>query len=155
MDDWDWMSRHDQHYYLPDCLMVKTDVASMANSLEVRSPFLDHHLVEFAASIPSALKRDRQGGKAILRRAVQALLPQEVLRKAKTGFGVPLAKWFRTELRETLRGTLLDDKSAKRGLFKQEFLKRMVHDHLDGQRDWSSRLWELLFLETWFREYFD
>lgn len=155
MDDWDWMSRHDQHYYLPDCLMVKTDVASMANSLEVRSPFLDHHLVEFAASIPSALKRDRQGGKAILRRAVQALLPQEVLRKAKTGFGVPLAKWFRTELRETLRGTLLDDKSAQRGLFKQEFLKRMVHDHLDGQRDWSSRLWELLFLETWFREYVD
>jgi asparagine synthase (glutamine-hydrolysing) len=155
MDDWDWMARHDQHYYLPDCLMVKTDVASMANSLEVRSPFLDHHLVEFAASIPSSLKRDRQGGKAILRRAVQSLLPQEVLRKAKTGFGVPLAKWFRTDLRETLRGTLLDDKSAKRGLFKQEFLKRMMNEHIDGQRDWSSRLWELLFLETWFREYVD
>ncbi len=155
MDDWDWMARHDQHYYLPDCLMVKTDVASMANSLEVRSPFLDHHLVEFAASVPSSLKRDRQGGKAILRRAVQSLLPQEVLRKAKTGFGVPLAKWFRTELRETLRGTLLDDKSAKRGLFKQEFLKRMVNEHIDGQRDWSGRLWELLFLETWFREYVD
>jgi asparagine synthase (glutamine-hydrolysing) len=68
---------------------------------------------------------------------------------------VPLAKWFRTELRETLRGTLLDDKSTKRGLFKQEFLKRMVNEHIDGQRDWSSRLWELLFLETWFREYVD
>jgi len=155
MDDWDWMARHDQHYYLPDCLMVKSDVASMANSLEVRSPFLDHHLVEFAASIPSSLKRDRQGGKAILRRAVESLLPQEILRKAKTGFAVPLAKWFRAELRETLRGTLLDDKSAKRGLFKQEFLKRMVHEHFDGQRDWSSRLWELLLLETWFREYVD
>jgi asparagine synthase (glutamine-hydrolysing) len=155
MDDWDWMARHDQNYYLPDCLMVKTDVASMANSLEVRSPFLDHHLVEFAATIPSSLKRDRQGGKAVLRRAVESLLPQEVLRKAKTGFGVPLAQWFRTNLRETLRGTLLDDKSAKRGLFKQKFLKRMVNEHIDGQRDWSSRLWELLILETWFREYVD
>jgi asparagine synthase (glutamine-hydrolysing) len=90
-----------------------------------------------------------------LRRAVESLLPQEILRKAKTGFAVPLAKWFRAELRETLRGTLLDDKSAKRGLFKQEFLKRMVHEHFDGQRDWSSRLWELLLLETWFREYVD
>jgi asparagine synthase (glutamine-hydrolysing) len=155
MDDWDWMARHDRHYYLPDCLMVKTDVASMANSLEVRSPFLDHHLVEFAASIPSPLQRDRQGGKALLRRAVQNLLPQEILRKAKTGFAVPLAKWFRAELRETLRGTLLDDKSAKRGLFKPEFLKRMMQEHFDGQRDWSNRLWELLFLETWFREYVD
>ena len=155
MDDWDWMARHDQHYYLPDCLMVKTDVASMANSLEVRSPFLDHHLVEFAATIPSSLKRDRQGGKAILRRAVQSLLPPEILHKEKTGFGVPLAKWFRTDLRETLRGTLLDDTSAKRGLFKQEFLKRMVNEHIDGRRDWSTRLWELLFLETWFREYVD
>jgi asparagine synthase (glutamine-hydrolysing) len=155
MDDWDWMARHDQHFYLPDCLMVKTDVASMANSLEVRCPFLDHHLVEFAATIPSSMKRDHQGGKAILRRAVQDLLPPEILRKPKTGFGVPLARWFRTDLRETLRGTLLDDKSARRGLFNQGFLKRMIDEQVGGQRDWSSRLWALLFLETWFREYVD
>lgn len=155
MDDWDWMARHDQHFYLPDCLMVKTDVSSMANSIEVRCPFLDHHLVEFAATIPSSMKRDHQGGKAVLRRAVQNLLPREILRKPKTGFGVPLAKWFRTDLRETLRGTLLDERCAKRGLFKQSFLKRMVDEQMGGQRDWSSRLWELLFLETWFREYVD
>lgn len=151
MDDWDWMARHDQHFYLPDCLMVKTDVASMANSLEVRCPFLDHHLVEFAATIPSSKKR----GKAILRGAVRDLLPQEILTKPKSGFGVPLAKWFRTELREILRGTLLDEKSAKRGLFDLRFLKRMIDEQIDGRRDWSSRLWSLLFLETWFREYVD
>jgi asparagine synthase (glutamine-hydrolysing) len=151
MDDWDWMARHDQHFYLPDCLMVKTDVASMANSLEVRCPFLDHHLVEFAATIPSSIKR----GKAVLRRAVRHLLPKEILLKPKTGFGVPLAKWFRTDLREIVRGTLLDERSAKRGLFDQNFLKRMVDEQIEERRDWSSRLWSLLFLETWFREYVD
>jgi asparagine synthase (glutamine-hydrolysing) len=155
MDEWDWMAHHDQNYYLPDCLMVKTDVASMANSLEVRCPFLDHHLVEFASTIPSSMKRDRQGGKAVLRRVVRNLLPQEILRKPKTGFAVPLAKWFRTALRETLRGTLLDDQSAKRGLFEQSFLKRMIDEQAGGQRDWSARLWAFLFLESWFREYVD
>jgi asparagine synthase (glutamine-hydrolysing) len=155
MDEWDWMAQHDQNYYLPDCLMVKTDVASMANSLEVRCPFLDHHLVEFASTIPSSMKRDRQGGKAVLRRVVRNLLPQEILRKPKTGFAVPLAKWFRTALRETLRGTLLDDQSAKRGLFEQSFLKRMIDEQAGGQRDWSARLWAFLFLESWFREYVD
>jgi asparagine synthase (glutamine-hydrolysing) len=149
------MAQHDQNYYLPDCLMVKTDVASMANSLEVRCPFLDHHLVEFASTIPSSMKRDRQGGKAVLRRVVRNLLPQEILRKPKTGFAVPLAKWFRTALRETLRGTLLDDQSAKRGLFEQSFLKRMIDEQAGGQRDWSARLWAFLFLESWFREYVD
>lgn len=155
MDEWDWMAQHDQNNYLPDCLMVKTDVASMANSLEVRCPFLDHHLVEFASTIPSSMKRDRQGGKAVLRRVVRNLLPQEILRKPKTGFAVPLAKWFRTTLRETLRGTLLDDQSAKRGLFEQSFLKRMIDEQAGGQRDWSARLWAFLFLESWFREYVD
>jgi asparagine synthase (glutamine-hydrolysing) len=155
MDSLDWMARHDQHYYLPDCLMVKTDVASMANSLEVRCPFLDYKLVEFAATIPSSLKRDRSGGKRILRRAVRRLLPEEVLHKPKTGFGVPLARWFRTDLAGLLRATLLDERSAKRGLFHQSVLKRMIGEHIAQKRDWSNRLWAFLFLELWFREYVD
>ena len=152
---WDWMARHDQHYYLPDCLMVKTDVASMANSLEVRCPFLDHVFVEFAATIPADLKRQGGRGKAILRNALRDLLPAEVLNKPKTGFGVPLAQWFRDDLSEMLRGVLLDETSAKRGLFRQKFLKRMIEDQITGKRDWSNRLWGFLFLELWFRAYVD
>ncbi len=155
MDSLDWMARHDQHYYLPDCLMVKTDVASMANSLEVRCPFLDHQFVEFAATIPSSLKRNGKGGKAILRRAARNLLPAEVLEKPKTGFGVPLAKWFSTDLAGLLRATLLDERSAKRGLFQQGFLKKMIEEQIARKRDWSNRLWAFLFLELWFREYVD
>jgi len=155
MDSLDWMARHDQHYYLPDCLMVKTDVAAMANSLEVRCPFLDHRFVEFAATIPSSLKRTGKGGKTILKRAVRNLLPAEVLEKPKTGFGVPLAKWFSTDLAGLLRATLLDERSAKRGLFQQGFLKRMIEEQIARKRDWSNRLWAFLFLELWFREYVD
>jgi asparagine synthase (glutamine-hydrolysing) len=155
MDSLEWMSRHDQSNYLPDCLMVKVDVASMANSLEVRSPLLDHELFEFAAKIPSFLKRDRTGGKVILKRAARNLLPAEVLGKRKTGFGVPLSKWLRTELSDMLKGTLLDDTSMKRSLLKPTFMKKIVEEHISGKRDWSTRLWAFLFLELWFREFVD
>lgn len=155
MDPLDWMMRHDQQFYLPDCLMVKVDVASMAVSLEVRCPLLDHSVVEFAAAIPSALKRDAAGGKAILKRAVRDLLPPAVLTRGKTGFGVPLARWFRGELQDLLRGTLLDDRARRRNLFDPRFAHRMVAEHVAGRRDWSSRLWALLWLELWFREFID
>ena len=155
MDPLDWMMRHDQHFYLPDCLMVKSDVASMANGLEVRCPFLDHRLAEFAATIPSAMKRDSDGGKRILKRAVKDLLPPEILGKPKTGFGVPLAKWFRGELSDLLRGTLLDERASRRGLLDGRFVKKMVDEQIGGRRDWSNRLWAFLVLELWFREFLD
>lgn len=147
----DWMMRFDQSFYLADCLMVKTDIASMANSLEVRCPLLDHHLVEFAASIPVSLHRDSGGGKRILRRLAQQFLPERVLSKPKTGFAIPLAKWLRTDLRDILRGTLLDEAARRRGLFNSGAVERMVHQHLEGSRDWSNRLWAMVFLELWFR----
>jgi asparagine synthase (glutamine-hydrolysing) len=155
IDALDWMMCHDQNFYLPDCLMVKTDIASMANSLEVRCPMLDHQFVEFAATIPSALKRDASGGKSILKTSMKRLLPPEILTKRKTGFGVPLAKWFKGELADLLHGTLLDDRARKRGLFEQRFLRRMVDEQMSGRRDWSNRLWAFLFLEMWFREFID
>ena len=155
MDALDWLMRHDQNFYLPDCLMVKTDIASMANSLEVRCPFLDHELVEFAARIPSRLKRDTTGGKIILKSTVKDLLPNEILNKPKTGFGLPIAKWFRNDLSPILKETLLDETSARRGLFEQQLLKRMTSEHIEGRRDWSNRLWAFLFLELWFRKFID
>lgn len=151
----DWLMRHDQSFYLPDCLMVKTDIASMANGLEVRSPFLDHEFIEFAATLPAELKRDPSGGKIILKSAVADLLPPEILNKPKTGFGIPLASWLRVELAPMLREALLSDRSTKRGLFKPEAVSRLVNEHIDGHRDWSNRLYALLFLELWFREFID
>lgn len=155
MDALDWLMRHDQNFYLPDCLMVKTDIASMANSLEVRCPFLDHEIVEFVATIPSQLKRDLTGSKIILKRAVKDLLPNEILNKPKTGFGLPIAKWFRSDLAPLLKETLLDETSAHRGLFEQQLFKKMISEHIAGRRDWSNRLWGFLFLELWFREFID
>lgn len=155
VDDLDWMLRHDQSFYLPDCLMVKTDIASMSNSLEVRCPFLDHRIVEYAATIPSHLKRDATGGKLILKNAVRDLLPAEIINKRKSGFGIPIDQWFRNELSPLLKEALLDGTSMRRGLFEQRLLQKMVNEHIEGRRDWSNRLWAFLFLELWFREYID
>lgn len=155
MDALDWLIRHDLSHYLPDCLMVKTDIASMANSLEVRCPFLDHEYVEYAASIPSRYKRDATGGKLILKSAVKDLLPKEILNRTKTGFGIPIAKWFRSDLAPLLKETLLDKISARRGLFEKRLLQKMVSEHIEGRRNWSNRLWAFLILELWFREFID
>jgi len=154
-DELAWLMRHDQNFYLPDCLMVKTDIASMACSLEVRSPFLDHKLIEFAATIPSSMKRDRSGGKLILRKAVKNLLPEALMQKPKTGFSIPLARWLRKDLSGILKDSLLSDRFQKRGLFENKGIQKMVQEHLAGSRDWSNRLWALMFLELWFREFID
>ena len=155
MNPVDWMMRHDQHFYLPDCLMVKTDIASMAHGLEVRCPLLDHTLVEFAATIPSDLKQRGGEGKRIFKDTVRDLVPEAVLSKRKTGFGIPLARWLRHDLFDLVRGTLLDDRATSRGLFEPAFIARLVADHRSGSRDWSARIWALLFLELWFREFID
>jgi asparagine synthase (glutamine-hydrolysing) len=151
----DWLMMHDQINYLPDCLMVKTDIVSMANSLEVRSPFLDHHFNQYVATIPVMYKHNGESGKVILKNAVRDLLPDAILNKPKTGFSIPLSKWFRGELVPLLRDTLLDEKFKKRGIFQYEVVSRMVNEHISSQRDWSNRLWALLFLELWFREFID
>ena len=155
IDPLDGMMRHDQSFYLPDCLMVKSDIASMANSLEVRSPFLDHKFVEFAATISASFKSDGTVGKLILRSAVRGLIPDPILTKRKTGFAVPLARWLQGDLYDLLRSTLLDDGAARRDLFDRGFVRKMVEEHATGRRNWAGRLWALLFLELWFREFID
>lgn len=155
MDGWEWMMRHDQSNYLPDCLMVKTDVASMAHGLELRAPMLDHTLVEFAATIPVELKYDGRMGKKIVRNAVAALLPGEVLAKPKTGFGIPLASWLKKQDGKILRETLLTEKSLRRGFFNPAFLQQMVAEQISGQHNRGRQLWALLILELWFQEFMD
>jgi asparagine synthase (glutamine-hydrolysing) len=148
-----WMSRHDLTHYLPDCLMVKVDVASMANSLEVRCPLLDQHVIEFAAGLPDGWKRQAGTGKVILRSLARKRLPAEVVGKRKTGFSIPQGAWLQKELREFTRSILLDDEARNRGLFRHDFVERLLREHGAGKRDWSNRLWSLLCFELWFREF--
>jgi len=141
--------------YLPGDLLVKVDIATMANGLESRSPFLDHPLVEFAARLPSGLKLGVGGGKRVLQRAMADLLPSAVLRRRKQGFGVPVARWFRGELRELLGDTLLSPRAAARPFFRREAVERLCVEHWESRGDRSPQLWALLMLELWCRQFVD
>ncbi|MFN2498998.1 MAG: asparagine synthase (glutamine-hydrolyzing) [Pyrinomonadaceae bacterium] len=141
--------------YLPNDLLVKVDIATMANSLEARSPFLDHHVIEFAASLPEKYKLRGLTTKYLLKRALRKLLPSENLDRRKMGFGVPIAHWFRGKLQPFLRETILSEAALKRGLFKPEVVKRLVELHTRSERDYSHQLWTLLMLELWFQRFID
>jgi asparagine synthase (glutamine-hydrolysing) len=141
--------------YLPNDLLVKVDIASMANSLEARSPFLDHHVIEFAASLPENLKLRGLTTKYILKKTLQKLLPSENLTRSKMGFGVPIGQWFRGQMQPFLRENLLSERAAGRGLFRPEAVRRMVELHTRGERDYTHQLWTLLMLELWFQRFID
>src|SRR5215213_4592437 len=141
--------------YLPNDLLVKVDIASMANSLEARSPFLDHKVIEFAASLPENLKLRGLTTKYILRKTLQKLLPSENLKRGKMGFGVPIGHWFRGQMQPFLREQLLSARAAGRGLFRPEAVRRMVDLHTRGERDYPHQLWTLLMLELWFQRFID
>ncbi|MEU7458712.1 asparagine synthase (glutamine-hydrolyzing) [Streptosporangium roseum] len=136
--------------YLPGDLLAKIDITTMANSLEARSPFLDHHLMEWAAALPSALHVRHGQTKLLLKQAVAPWLPQQLLRYPKQGFGVPLATWLRGELRELAYDLLTDDTARDRGLFRPAAVRRLLQRHMDGV-DHSVRLWALLQFELWHR----
>ena len=113
----------DQMTYLPNDLLVKVDIASMANSLEARSPFLDHKLIEFAASLPENLKMRRLRDKIAAEKSRGAAGPAEVIYRQKMGFGVPIGKWFRGEMKDFVRDVLLSEKSLKRGIVRPEMVE--------------------------------
>jgi asparagine synthase (glutamine-hydrolysing) len=143
--------------YLPGDLLVKVDLATMGNSLEARAPFLDHRVVELALAMPMSRKLRLRGGrsKVVLKSAFAHLLPKEIVNRPKMGFGVPLDRWFRGELKDELRGVLLDPKTLARGLFRPEALEILIDDHIHSRRDNAYRLWALLMLELWFRNHVD
>jgi asparagine synthase (glutamine-hydrolysing) len=141
--------------YLPNDLLVKVDIATMAVSLEARSPFLDHHVIEFAASLPEKFKLRGLTTKYLLKRVLKRLLPAENLERRKMGFGVPIGHWFRGRLQPFLRDTLMADRAWNRGLFKPSAVDQMVELHTRGERDYSHQLWTLLMLELWFQRFID
>src|SRR5882762_5998065 len=141
--------------YLPNDLLVKMDIASMTVSLEARSPFLDHQLMEFAASLPEKLKLRRLTTKYLLKRVLKKLVPAENLNRSKMGFGVPIGHWFRGAMQPFLRQTLLSDKALARGLFQPERVRQLIDSRVSVKADHSHRLWTLLMLELWFERFID
>jgi asparagine synthase (glutamine-hydrolysing) len=133
--------------YLPHDILVKVDIASMANGLEVRCPFLDRDVVDLALRMPTAARK----GKGILRRAFRDLIPPSILTRGKMGFGVPLTEWLRGSLRPLLEDAM--DSLGKRGLLDAAELRRLTSEHLGGAADHRDRLWLLLVLELWARRF--
>jgi asparagine synthase (glutamine-hydrolysing) len=145
----------DVAYYLPDCLLVKVDIATMAHGLEGRSPMLDHEFMEFAAGLPSHFKLRGATTKYILKNAVRDLLPTDIIDRPKKGFSVPLESWFRNELRELSGDLLLDGKLAARGYFRLGMVEHLLDEHWRGVARWENQLWSLLMLEFWHRMFID
>jgi asparagine synthase (glutamine-hydrolysing) len=141
--------------YLPNDLLVKMDIASMTVSLEARSPFLDHHLMEFAASLPERLKLRGMTTKYLLKQVLKKFVPEENLTRAKMGFGIPIGHWFRGRMQSFLRETLLSEKALSRGLFNPDKVRQMIDQHVERKVDHDQRLWTLLMLELWFERFID
>jgi asparagine synthase (glutamine-hydrolysing) len=147
----------DYALYLPDDILVKVDRASMAHSIEVRSPFLDYRLVEWAARLPRATLMDANMGKLPLRAAGKLLLPPTVQRGAKRGFGIPLGEWFREPAgSEFVRARLLSPEAEGRGLWDIKGVRKLLTAHQAGRgRSFGELLWRLLMLDAWARHYLD
>jgi asparagine synthase (glutamine-hydrolysing) len=141
--------------YLPGDLLVKMDIATMAHSLEARSPFLDPEVMELGASLPADLKIRGTQKKVILRDALRGWIPDTVLDRPKWGFAIPLAEWFRNDLRDYLAGILFDPITEGRGYFRDGVVREYFDSHVTGRMDNSPRLWALLMLELWHREFVD
>src|SRR5438105_5671658 len=145
----------DVNTYLPEDLLVKMDIATMANSLEARSPFLDHQFMEFCASLPSQFKLGGLVKKRVLKRALRGVIPDGIIDRPKMGFGVPIDHWFRHELRPFAEDVLLDTTARDRGYFNPAVVARLLDEHVRGGARWHSQLWNLLMLELWHRTFID
>lgn len=151
----DCLLNADVHTYLPNDLLVKMDIASMANSLEARSPFLDHKLMEFASRLPAEYKMRGLIKKYILKKTIKDFVPKENIYRRKMGFGIPIGSWFRNELKGFVKETLLCDRSLNRGYFKADNLKNMIKLHIEKKADYTFPIWSLLMLELWHKRFMD
>lgn len=145
----------DAKIWLPDDLLIKADKMTMATSVELRVPFLDHKLVEFAASIPSSFKVKRRASKYILKKAMEGVLPNSVIYRKKRGFPVPVDQWFGSTLHEQAMNILLDSRSLQRGYFNRDYLLKVLDQQRTGRADHSRRIFSLLTLELWHEAFID
>lgn len=140
-------------FYLQDGILVKVDRASMACALEARAPFLDYTFVEFANSLLPSFKLRGFKTKYILKRALQGKVPQDILTRPKKGFGIPVAKWFRHDLRELVLDTFSESRVRQQGLFNPRTIRRLLEEHLCGRKDHRKQLWTLFMFQLWFDRY--
>jgi asparagine synthase (glutamine-hydrolysing) len=145
----------DSQTYMIDDILTKVDRMSMAVSLEAREPLLDHKLLEFAARVPSALKLKDGRSKYLLRRVLERRVPRSILGRGKMGFDAPIGEWLRGPLSPLASSVLLDERSRQRGLFEPREVSRLWDAHRAGRADHRHRLWQLLMLELWFRQFVD
>ncbi|MEE9566802.1 MAG: asparagine synthase (glutamine-hydrolyzing), partial [Desulfobacteria bacterium] len=143
------LMRVDQRTYLPDAMLTKVDRASMAVSLEVRVPLLDHRVVEYTAKLPDSLKYRNGTGKFLLKRLLGQYLPAHLIERPKMGFGVPIDRWFRKELKDLLLDYLSPERLKKEGLFDHTLVENKLEEHLSGEVNHHYRLWALLMWEMW------
>ncbi len=144
-----------QKFYLCDDILVKTDRASMANSLEVRAPFLDTEMVEFAAQVPFEFKLKGKETKYLLKKALQGIVPDDILYRPKKGFGIPLAAWLKKDLKAEVERVLEPNKIGREGLFNPKEVSRIVAEHMAGKRNNRKQIFTLLMFEWWRERYFD
>lgn len=145
----------DSKTYLPGDVMTKVDRMSMAHGLEAREPLLDHKLIEFVGRVPATFKLRGLTTKYLLKQAVADIIPRELIHRPKQGFGVPIADWFKGELRELLTDTLTDRRARERGYFNPRAVAALLDEHQRGRRDNALHLWGLLMLELWHRNFID
>ncbi|MBN2199437.1 MAG: asparagine synthase (glutamine-hydrolyzing) [Candidatus Aminicenantes bacterium] len=143
----------DLKLYLQDGLLVKVDRMSMANSLEIRTPFLDYTFVEFAASIPSRMKLKGFSSKHILKRALKGRVPGEILTLPKIGFDIPLGVWIRNELRDFVRSVLSPEGLSRHGFFDRSYVERILNEHMAGRHNHRQLLWPLIIFQFWHDRY--
>ena len=143
----------DTNFYLPTDLLVKADITSMAHSVEIRSPLLDQHLAEFVAVLPTSLKLRRLTTKHLLKKAAVGLVPSANLRRPKRGFAVPIARWFRGELRSFLSDHLQPSQLAQAGVLNQKAVDGLIAAHVNERADYAHHLFVLLMLELWHRQF--
>jgi asparagine synthase (glutamine-hydrolysing) len=141
----------DYKTYLVGDINTKVDRASMAHSLEVREPLMDHELVDWLATLPTSHKIRGQEGKYIFKKSMEPYLPNDVLYRPKMGFSVPLARWFRGPLKQRVRDSLLGSRLADTGWFNREYLEHLIEAHDSGARDYSAPIWTLLMFEAFLR----
>jgi len=145
----------DLESYLPNDLLVKMDIAAMANSVEGRSPFLDHKVVEYCARLPVRCKIRGATRKYLLQKVASDLVPRPNIRRRKMGFGIPVGEWMRTEHKRFLEDVLLGGPARRRRLFQPDGVRRLLNEHITGIQDHAQRLWALVWLELWFRTFID
>ena len=149
------MTYVDLRTWLPDDLLIKADKMTMACSLELRVPMLDHRLLEFATALPDHFRRNGNEGKYLLKKLMERYLPREIIYRQKKGFPVPIAVWFRGPLFERVRDILLDARTLSRGYFLPDYIRNVLERHRSGAEDLSRRIFSLLTLELWHRKYVD